>query len=131
MSYHKNFETKLRGKAPTKEKHREFAKQNLGNTGCKNLNCTPLSEYYPGTAHSGFQSAKTLCLQIEKIAVGKICLFKLVYTGSDCIVPKNINIFPREVFFGLNPSRHQKFFFSFTFLERMKVGVCRVVMDIS
>ena len=105
-SYHKTFETELCGKAPTKEKHREFAKRNLGITGRKNLNSTPLSEYYPGTAHLGFQSAETLCLQIAKIAAGKICLFKLVYTGSDCIVLKNIHIFPREALFGLNPPRH-------------------------
>ena len=31
----KKFENELCGKAPTKEKHREFAKQNLWNTGCK------------------------------------------------------------------------------------------------
>ena len=34
----------LSGKAPSKEKHRKFAKQNLGNTGCKNICGTPLSE---------------------------------------------------------------------------------------
>lgn len=90
-SYHQKFEAELCGKAPTKEKHREFAKHNLGNTGRKNLNCTPLSEYYPGTAHLGFRSAETLCLRIAKIATGKICLFKLVYTGSDCIVLKKIS----------------------------------------
>ena len=36
-----HFETELCGKTPTKEKHGEFAKQNLGNTGRKNLNGTP------------------------------------------------------------------------------------------
>ena len=128
----KKFETELCGKAPTKEKHRGFAKQNLGNTGRKNLNGTPLSEYHPGTAHLGFRSAETLCLRIAKIAAGKMSLFKLVYTDSDCIVPEDIHIFPRAGFFGLNPPRHQKFFFSSTFLETMEpVGVCRVVMDIS
>ena len=116
----KKFETELCGKAPTKEKHREFAKQNLGNTGHKNLNGTPLSEYYPGTAHLGFGSAETLCLLIAKIAAGKMCLFKLVYTDSDCIVPENIHIFFREVFFGLNPPRHQKFLFSYFFLLSLK-----------
>lgn len=116
-------------KAPTKEKHREFAKQNLGNTGRKIVN--PFSEYYPVTVHLGFRSAEKLCLGIAKIAAGKICLFKLVHTSSDCTVLKNTNIFPREAFFGLNPPRHQKFFFSFIFLETMKVGVCRVVMNIS
>lgn len=40
-SCQKKIETELCGKAPTKEKHREFAKQNLGNTGRKNLNGTP------------------------------------------------------------------------------------------
>ena len=130
-SCQKKFETELCGKAPTKEKRREFAKQNLGNTGHKNLNDTPLSEYYPGTAHLGFWSAETLCLRIAKIAAGKMSLFKLVYTDSDCIVPENIHNFPREGFFGLNPPRHQKFFFSFTFLETIEVGVCRVIMNIS
>ena len=91
---HEKFESELCGKAPTKEKHREFAKQNLGNTGRKNLNSTPLSEYYPGTAHLGFRSAETLCLCIAKIAAGKMCLFKLVYTDSDCVVRENIQIFP-------------------------------------
>jgi len=95
------------------------------------LNGTPLSEYYPGTAHLGFRSAETLCLRIAKIAAGKMCLFKLVYTESDCIVPEDIHIFCREGLFGLSPPRHQKFFSSFTFLETMEVGVCRVVMDIS
>ena len=90
-SYHQKFEAELCGKAPTKEKHREFAKHNLGNTRRKNLNSTPLSEYYPGTAHLGFRSAETLCLRIAKIATGKICLFKLVYTSSDCIVLKKIS----------------------------------------
>jgi len=130
-SCQKKIETELCGKAPTKEKHREFAKQNLGNTGCKNWNGTPLSEYYPGTAHLSFQSAETLCLRIAKTVAGKIWFFKLVYTDSDCIVPENIHIFPREGFFGLNPPRHQKFFFSFTFVETMEVGICRVVMDFS
>ena len=100
----KKIETKLCGKAPTKEKHREFAKQNLRNTGRKNLNGTALSEYYPGTAHLGFQSAETLCLQITKIGTGEMYLFTLLYTDSDCIVPENIHIFPRG-FFGLNPPR--------------------------
>jgi len=68
---------------------------------------------------------------MTKIAAGKMCLCKLVYTDSDCIVPEDVHIFPREGFFGLNPTRHQKFFFNFTFLETMEVGVCRVVMDIS
>ena len=68
----KKIETKLCGKAPTKEKHREFAKQNLRNTGRKNLNGTALSEDYPGTAHLGFQSAETLCLQITKIGTGEM-----------------------------------------------------------
>ena len=107
------FETELPGKAPTKEKHREFAKQHLGNTGPKNLNGTPLSEYYHGTAHLGFRSAETLCLRIAKIAAGKMCLFKLVYTDSDCVVPENIHIFPS--FWGLNPPRHQKMFLWFYF----------------
>ena len=74
----KKIETKLCGKAPTKEKHREFAKQNLRNTGRKNLNGTALSEYYPGTAHLGFQSAETLCLQITKIGTGEMYLFTLL-----------------------------------------------------
>ena len=123
-------------KTPTKEKHREFAKQNLGNTGRKNLNGKPLSEYYPRTAHLGFRSAGTLCLPIAKIAAGKMCLFKLVYTDTDCVVRENIHIFP---FFlgggggegGLNPPRHQKIFFGFTFLDTMEVGIYSVVMDIS
>ena len=34
----------LRGKSPSKEKHREFAKQNRGNTGRTNICGTPLSE---------------------------------------------------------------------------------------
>ena len=100
----KKLETKLCGKAPNKEKHREFAKQNLRNTERKNLNGTPLSEYYLGTAHLCFQSAETLCLQITKIVTGEMYLFTLLYSDSDCIVPENIHIFPRG-FFGLNQSR--------------------------
>ena len=90
----KKFETELCGEPPTKEKHREFAKQNLGNSGRKNLSGKHLSEYYPGSAHLGFWSAEMLCLRIAKIAAGKMCLFKLVYTDSDCVVRENINIFP-------------------------------------
>ena len=92
-SCQEKFETELCGKAPTKEKHREFAKKNLGNTGRKNLNGTPLSDYYQGTAHLGFRSAETLCLRIAKIAAGKIW-----HTDSDCIVPENIHIFGGESF---------------------------------
>ena len=66
-------------KPPIKEKHREFAKQNLRNTGRKNLNGTPLSEYYPGIVQLGFPLAETLFLRIAKIAASKMCLFKLVY----------------------------------------------------
>ena len=106
----KKFETQLCGKAPTKEKRREFAKQNLGNTGRKNLNGTPLSEYYPGTAHLGFRSAETLCLRIAKIAAGKMSLFKLVYTDSDCIVPENIHDFPRGGFFWFKPTKAPEIF---------------------
>ena len=60
----------------------------------KNLSGKHLSEYYPGSAHLGFWSAEMLCLRIAKIAAGKMCLFKLVYTDSDCVVRENINIFP-------------------------------------
>ena len=106
----KKFETQLCGKAPTKEKRREFAKQNLGNTGRKNLNGTPLSEYYPGTAHLGFRSAETLCLRIAKIAARKMSLFKLVYTDSDCIVQENIHNFPREGFLWFKPTKAPEIF---------------------
>lgn len=70
------FENELCGKAPTKEKRREFAKQNIGNTGHKSLNGTAFSEYYPGTAHLAFRSRETLCLRIAKTAVGKMRLFQ-------------------------------------------------------
>ena len=109
-SCQKKFETELCGKAPTKEKRREFAKQNLGNTGRKNLNGTPLSEYYPGTAHLSFRSVETLCLRIAKIAAGKMSLFKLFYTDSDCIVPENIHNFPREGFFWFKPTKAPEIF---------------------
>ena len=79
---------------PPPKKSTQFAKQNLGNSGLKNLNGTPLSEYYPGTAHLGFWLAEMLCLRIAKIAAGKMCLFKLVYTDSDCVARENINILP-------------------------------------
>ena len=116
---------------PPKKSTESLPNKILGTLGVKNWNGTPLSEYYPGTAHLGFQSAETLCFQITKIATGEMYLFTLLYTDSDCIVPENIHIFPREGFFGLNLPRHQKFFFTFTFLETMDVGVCKVVMDIS
>ena len=90
----KNLRLNCLEKSPPKEKHREVAQQNLGNTGRKKVNGTPLSEYYPGTAHLGFGSAETLCLRIAKIAAGKMCLFKLVYTDTDCVVPEDIHIFP-------------------------------------
>ena len=61
------FNLELRGKSPSKEKHREFATQNLGNTGRTNICGT---EYYPRTSHLGFRSAETLCLRIAKIASG-------------------------------------------------------------
>lgn len=64
------FSIEVGKKAPSKEKHREFARQNLGNTGRKNICGTPLSEYYPGTSHLGFRSAETICLRIAKIASG-------------------------------------------------------------
>ena len=64
------FQSELKVKAPSKEKHREFTKQNLGITGRSNISGTPLSEYYPGTSHLGFGSAETLCLRIAKIASG-------------------------------------------------------------
>lgn len=64
------FKTELSGEAPTKEKRREFAKSNLGNTGRRNISGTPLSEYFPGTSHLGFRSAETICLRIAKIASG-------------------------------------------------------------
>ena len=64
------FQSELKGIAPSKEKHREFAKQNLGNTGRSNISGTPFSEYYPGTSHLGFRAAETLCLRIAKIAPG-------------------------------------------------------------
>ena len=50
----KQFQNTLNGKAPTKQKHREFAKQNLGNMGRHNICGTPLADFYPGTAHLGF-----------------------------------------------------------------------------
>ena len=111
------FKTELCGKAPTKEKRREFAKQNLRNTGRKNLNGKLLSEYYPGTAHLSIRSAGKLCLCITKIAAGKMCLLKLVYTDSDCVVRENIHIFP--IFFlgggggGLKPTKAPKNFLWF------------------
>lgn len=76
------FNIELRGKGPSKEKHWEFAKQNLGNTGCTNICGTPLSEYYPGTSHLGFRSAETICLRIAKIAQIHIHFVEAVL-GSD------------------------------------------------
>ena len=64
------FESTLAGKPPSKEKRRQFAAQNLGNPGRKNLTGTPLAEYFPGTAHLGFRAAETICLRIAKIASG-------------------------------------------------------------
>ena len=64
------FESTLAGKPPSKEKRRQFAAQNLGNPGRKNLTGTPLAEYFPGTAHLGFQAAEIICLRIAKIASG-------------------------------------------------------------
>ena len=66
----KQFQNTLNGKASTKQKHREFAKQNLGNMGRHNICGTPLADFYPGTAHLGFRSAETLCLRIARIASG-------------------------------------------------------------
>ena len=37
--------------APTKQKCREFAKQNLGNMGRNNICGTPLADFYPGTSN--------------------------------------------------------------------------------
>ena len=42
-SWQNKFENELCGKNPTKEKRTEFAKQNLGNTGRKNLNGTAIA----------------------------------------------------------------------------------------
>ena len=64
------FQNTLNDKAPTKQKCREFAKQNLGNMGRNNICGTPLADFYPGTAHLGFRSAETLCLRIARIASG-------------------------------------------------------------
>ena len=64
------FQNTLNDKAPTKQKRREFAKQNLGNMGRHNICGTPLADFYPGTAHLGFRSAETLCLRIARIASG-------------------------------------------------------------
>ena len=100
-SCQKKFETELCGKAPTKEKRREFAKQNLGNTGRKNLNGTALSEYYPGTAHLGFRSAETLWLRIAKIAAGKMCLFQTSLHQQRLYCAKKYHISSAESFFGL------------------------------
>ena len=66
----KQFQNTLNGKAPTKQKRREFAKQNLGNMGRHNICETPLADFYPGTAHLGFRTAETLCLRIARIASG-------------------------------------------------------------
>ena len=64
----------------------------------------------PGTAHLGFRSTETVCLRIAKIAAGKMSLFKLVYTDSDCIVPEDIHIFPREGFFWFKLTKAPKIF---------------------
>ena len=64
------FESTLAGKPPSKERQRQFAAQNFGNPGRKNLTGTPLAEYFPGTAHLGFRAAETICLRIAKIASG-------------------------------------------------------------
>ena len=64
----KQFQNTLNGKAPTKQKCREFAKQNLGNMGRDNICETPLADFYQGAAHLGFRSAETLCLRIARIA---------------------------------------------------------------
>ena len=62
------FQNTLNDKAPTKQKRREFAKQNLGNMGRHNICETPLADFHPGTAFLGFRSAETLCLRIARIA---------------------------------------------------------------
>lgn len=97
----KNIWDELCGKPPTKEKRREFAKQNLGNTGHKNLNDTAFLEYYPGTAHLGFGHLKHYVCELQKLQQVKCAFFKLVHINSDCIVPENIYISSTESFFGL------------------------------
>ena len=57
------FQNTLNDKAPTKQKRREFAKQNMGNMGRHNICGTPLVDFHPGTAFLGFRSAETLCLR--------------------------------------------------------------------
>ena len=67
-----------------------------------------------------------------------MCLLKLVYTDSDCVVRENIHIFPIFFFFFLGGGggfkTHQgtkKFSLVLTLLDTMEVGICSVVMDIS
>jgi len=60
----------LRGKSPSKEKHREFAKQNRGNTGRTNICGTPLSEIILEHPTLDFPTAETIFLRIAKIASG-------------------------------------------------------------
>ena len=47
------FQNTLNDKVPTKQKRREFAKQNLGNMGRHNICGTPLADFHPGTALDG------------------------------------------------------------------------------
>ena len=89
------FNIELREKAPSKEKHQEFVKQNLGNTGHTNICGTPLSEFYPGPSHLGFRSAETICLRMAKLASGLYLWQKKASTSP--MVIDNSTSFKEEI----------------------------------
>ena len=66
------FNLELRGKSPSKEKHREFAKQNRGNTGRTNICGTPLSEIVLEHPTLGFDLQKQYAC--ESLKSHQVCI---------------------------------------------------------
>lgn len=55
-------------KADTKERRRDFARDNLGYTGLANVSATELSDFYPGMMHRCINSIQTICHRIHQVA---------------------------------------------------------------
>lgn len=55
-------------KADTKERRRQFAKENLGFTGLENISETELTDFYPGMMHRCICSTQTICQRIHQVA---------------------------------------------------------------
>ena len=79
----------LKGKSPSKENRRDFAKSHLGRQGLPSLSKLDMEDFYPGTMHLGIRAAESLCTRISHCAKGRPTLVTILLARELTIIVRS------------------------------------------